>query len=704
MSAPDLVSLLRQRIEESLTKRDRSVLAIVGSGVSIQATGKAPAASWGGLLRLGSARCELVAANWRTRRFDAAGVQVKLASPKVADWVSAATEIEKTLKAAKASVYKDWLRETLGELKPIQPEVLYALGALGVPLATTNYDGLLEHALGLQGATWRTHGLVDQILTGTYPGNAVLHLHGHFSEPESVILGADSYEKILGDKRAQSTLRHLLMSRDLIFVGMGGGLDDPNFGALIDWALDVTLPESRYHFLLLREAETHAYRARISLTSRIHVVSYGADYPDLVPFLRSLAPGAGGTGAASSGSAGSAAQGNLSSAWVRQSPAAQVPVTRNLVRRAFFDTFLTDASGDAFCEDHFFSTYQQFSAGMEREQKVNVLLSREDPEVVFARLTEYLQTPTPRTTRSQLAVQPTPTPVTMVPSTPPSLPQPTPLRPSPPPPETTSTPPSATKTETKQAVWNALLRLDRIKQWNSLVTSISDPNKESQLVLLSGSWDQKISLFIQRIEEHLREHIPTSEVIKVPLQLSSDPATNAARWGIHLNDVLGAKLGVKGQKLPPAQLLARATQKGPLVVVLVALLNPLQPLSTLTSEQQEALGGFLSELLPKRLADTRRITVLLPLEYRLESQSLLPWARECAKTKWNAYPLSHAELDRLTLPTWDEVEEYLRRYPKRLPLDTLVPQVKTLYQELSQPGITFDLLATEINNIILRQR
>lgn len=316
MTTPDLVSLLRRRIEESLTKRDPSVLAIVGSGVSIQATGKAPAASWGGLLRLGSERCEQVAANWRTRRFDATGVLVKLASPKVADWVSAATAIEKTLRAAKASVYKDWLRETLGELKPTQPEVLHALGALGVPLATTNYDGLLEHALGLQGATWRTHGLVDQILTGKYPGNAVLHLHGHFSEPASVILGASSYEKVLGDKRAQSTLRHLLMSRDLIFVGMGGGLDDPNFGALIDWALNVTLPESRYHFLLLRESETHAYRARIPLTSRIHVVSYGADYPDLVPFLRSLVPAAGGTGSALSGSAGSAAQGNLPSAWV----------------------------------------------------------------------------------------------------------------------------------------------------------------------------------------------------------------------------------------------------------------------------------------------------------------------------------------------------------------------------------------------------
>ncbi len=660
MSAPSPVTLLRQRIHEALTKRDRSVLVVVGSGVSIQATGNAKAASWGGLLRLGIERCQQVAQGWRTRRFDAAGVQAQLASSRVTDWIGAATAIEKVLGAPDGAVYKDWLRETVGALTPTDPDVLHALGMLGVPLATTNYDGLLEYALGLQGMTWRTHGLVDQLLTGAYPGDAVLHLHGHFSEPQSIILGAASYAKILGDKRAQSTLRYLLQSRDLIFVGMGGGLDDPNFGALIEWANDVSLPESRYHFLLLRESEAPAWRARLVLTSRIHVLSYGQSYADLVPFLRGLvsAPSTPGITAPSTGI--------VAPAWVQDSIPQQLTMSRNLVRRAFFETLRTDSDADAFCLDHFPETYRQFSSGMDRQRKVNHLLERERPEEVFALLRTYQKQPT-------VSVVP---PSSSVPSIQP-----------------------ATAQQTKQAVWRALLRLDRITQWKDLVASVSEPSHCNQLVLLSGCWDQNVSLFLRRIEEHLREHVPSSRVIEVPLKLSSEPAKTGARWGIHLHDVLGSKLGIKNLK--PDALLTRATQDGPLVVVLIALPNPLQPISDLTTEQQTGLGEFLSKILPKLLKQSHRVTVLLPLEYRQESQSLLPWAREIALAKWNGFPLCHSELPKLTLPTWEEVEEYLRRYPERLPLDKLLPKVKTLYQELCQPGVTFDRLATEIDNLIL---
>ena len=661
MSVKATVSLLKTRIHEALVKRDRSVLVVVGSGVSIAATGNAPAASWGGLLRLGISRCEQVAGNGRTRRFDAAGALAKLSSGKVADWIDVATSVEKALSAPESTAYRDWLRDAFDPqtLQPTQPDILHALGALGVPLATTNYDGLIEYALRLQPMTWRSHGLVDQLLSGSYPGDAVLHLHGHFSSPQSVILGASSYAKLLADKRAQNTLRHLLQSRDLIFVGLGGGLDDPNFGALIDWANEVTLPESRYHFLLLREAETPVWHAKLALDSRIHVLSYGQNYADLMPFLRSLVtPQNPATGA-------SLPSARLAPAWVEESAVAQVPVSRFLVRRAFFDTLRTDSDADAFCQDHFFETYQQFSEGMDRQRKVNILLERENPEEVFSVLRTYQGRRVPP--------------------------------PPPPPPPTGDEPKDA-----KQALWRALLRLDRIKQWKELVTSVSDPSAGNQLVLLGATWDQNLALFVRRIEEHLSEHVPTCRVVEVPLQLSSDPAKTGARWGIHLQEVLASKLGIR--EGDTGTRLARATKDGPLVIVLTALLNPLQPLSDLTTEQQAGLGQFLSDKLPAHLAANRRVTVLLPLEYRQEETSLLPWARQIALSKWNAFPLVSSELAKLTLPTWEEVEDYLRRYPVKLPLQTLLPKVKQLYQEVCQPGINFERLATEIDRIIQHHR
>ncbi len=52
MSGADEISLLMSTVEQARTRRDQSALLLVGSGVSIQATDGAKAASWGGLLDL----------------------------------------------------------------------------------------------------------------------------------------------------------------------------------------------------------------------------------------------------------------------------------------------------------------------------------------------------------------------------------------------------------------------------------------------------------------------------------------------------------------------------------------------------------------------------------------------------------------------------------------------------------------------------
>lgn len=657
MSATATMPLLKQRLQEALEKRDRSVMVVVGSGVSIAATGNAPAASWGGLLKLGVSRCEQVAANRRVQRFDSAGVLAKLGSSQVADWIDAATAVEKGLGGTKGDKYKSWLEESIGALVPTQPDILDALGRLGAPLATTNYDGLLEHALGLQAMTWRNHALVDQLLEGSYPGEAVLHLHGHFKDPQSVVLGARSYEKLLADKRARETVKRLLQSRDLVFVGMGGGLDDPNFGALIDWAVDVGLPESRNHYLLLRAAETHTWYPKLLLGSRIHVLSYGPNYTNLVPFLRSLV-GTGVPSVSTIPTLGTAPSVRTAPSWLDAAVRGTVPITRSLVRRAFFETLRSDADGNAFCLDHYPDTHAQFSDGMNRQQKVSLLMEREEPEAIFAKLREY---------RS-------------------------------PAPSSASPRPSAGQQAARRTLWRALLRLDRIKQWDTLVTRVSDPNQLNQLAILSGAWNQNVGLFVRRIEEHLHEHIPGCQVIEVPLQAESSPATSGDRWGIHLNAALESRLGLR--EGPSSERLDAATRRGPLLIVLIALPNPVKPLSLLSAEQQAGLEAFLCETLPGCLAQTRRITVLVALEHRAESQSLRPWVTELAKRCWNATPRVHLLLDPLTLPTWEEVEDYLRRYPEGLPLDVLLSQVRALYEEVCQPGTTFEQLASAIDDLI----
>lgn len=664
--SPSVLDELRRRLREARASKDRSMFVVAGSGVSIQATGRAPAASWTGLLGLGIERCKQQASGWKKRRFDAAAVEVKLATRRVSDCIAAASVIESTLRGAGGSVYSRWLEETVGELRPTEPEILHALGALGIPVATTNYDGLLEYELGLQPMTWRTHGLVDQLMTGTFPGGGVLHLHGYFNEPQSVVLGASSYDKVLEDKRAQDTLRNLLRNRDLIFVGMGGGLSDPNFGALLEWAKDVTLPDSRYHFLLVREDDARELRLKLSLTLRIHVLVYGREHAELAPFLRGLiepamngtmpqlSPGPSSPQLLSSSRQQAVVQSESPvsavdlAATPRSAPSVDArPIPTGELRKLLSQLLRTDSDFNAFCLDYFPQTQRLFATGMDRQAKTSLLLEREDHAAVLRRI---------RGERPQ-------------------------------------------DQQTSQVIWRALLRLDRDTQWGELLRSLDDAQHLNQLVLVHGNKDQNLRLFVRRIEEHLRDKA-SSLVVEVPLKLAAAVAETGVKWGLHLQQILRDKIGAEQET--PAELLALATAEVPLVIVLVALDNPLLLLSTLTPVQLQGLTDFLTKVLPATLAACRRVTVLLPLEYGDEAQSMLPWAREVARIHWHNPPLTSIELARLTLPTYADVEKYLRLYPEPLrDLPGLLRTAKELCDELCRPGTTFERLASDIDNAIL---
>jgi hypothetical protein len=124
----------------------RRVLVIVGSGVSIGATKNAEAASWSGLLKLGVAHCRTVNPSlddaWEQRLLGEIG------SSDIDDTLSAAEKVSRKLQAASGGEFSRWLRETVGALALRDAAVLEALRDLQVPLATTNYDDLLERGAG----------------------------------------------------------------------------------------------------------------------------------------------------------------------------------------------------------------------------------------------------------------------------------------------------------------------------------------------------------------------------------------------------------------------------------------------------------------------------------------------------------------------------------------------------------------------------
>jgi hypothetical protein len=212
--------------------------------------------------------------------------------------LSVAEIISGKLGSPSGGEYSRWLRETVGALRAADRSVLEALHDLKVPLATTNYDGLIEEVTGWPSVTWQDGATVERVIRGHDKG--VLHLHGFWKRPESVVLGIRDYEKILGDTHAQTMLRAFRTTRTLLFVGCGEGLGDPNFGAFLRWTRSVFAGSEYRHFRLALEKEVAALRSQHPPEERIFVLSYGPKHDDLGPFLRSLAPSSPTTTAASS--------------------------------------------------------------------------------------------------------------------------------------------------------------------------------------------------------------------------------------------------------------------------------------------------------------------------------------------------------------------------------------------------------------------
>jgi len=136
--------------------------------------------------------------------------------------------------------------------------------------------------------TWRDGPRVERVLRGDEPG--VLHLHGRWQDPRSVVLGIRSYEDVLGSAHAQSVQQALRLFNSLVFVGFGGGLADPNFGTFLRWTRTVFGGSEYRHFRLARADDAGRLQQEHPPDERIVVLPYGARHEDLVSFLRALRP------------------------------------------------------------------------------------------------------------------------------------------------------------------------------------------------------------------------------------------------------------------------------------------------------------------------------------------------------------------------------------------------------------------------------
>lgn len=189
----------------------------------------------------------------------------------------------------------NWLSECFRRLYPdyVQGEkidILQAIQALrlgGARIMTTNYDDIIERYCDARPVFPRRDEIfMNEFIHGGQDGNipGILHVHGHWRDARNAVLDVIDYHETTSNESLQQFLQQVLNSTAvLVSVGTGDGLDDPNFGKLLEWAEEKLQNQASRHFVLLKAGDRVKGRAVIS------PVFYGPKHSDLAPLLQEIA-------------------------------------------------------------------------------------------------------------------------------------------------------------------------------------------------------------------------------------------------------------------------------------------------------------------------------------------------------------------------------------------------------------------------------
>lgn len=171
--------------------------------------------------------------------------------------------------------------------------ILQAVWALNAPLIlTTNYDRLLEIAgpAGVQTATQQEPLKMLAALRGLSSDPTVVHLHGVYDDPGSVIFSVEDYARLNASEEYKSFSAALWMTGTLLYIGASPeGIGDPDFSRLFAWGRRTFPDAPAPHFALMKAGRASAEERRTLYEQyRVHVLEY-PDHDALPGLLRAWA-------------------------------------------------------------------------------------------------------------------------------------------------------------------------------------------------------------------------------------------------------------------------------------------------------------------------------------------------------------------------------------------------------------------------------
>lgn len=272
------MSITKGAIYDELVQKlkEKKVIIFVGTGVSAYTTQNEPLSKWRGLLENGVEYCKDVANcddNWVRRKREA------IDSNELEEWLSVAEHITNKLKGVHQ--FKTWLRNKVGTLPNNRPELINKIGELDTQIYTINYDKLLDENLKRGIISNKNADKIQDVVNGSR--KEIVHLHGYYDDADTVILGNISYNGLKHDEYFQAIEKAISLSKHILFIGFGAGLDDPNFGPLFEWSKKV-IDSEHHHFRLILEKDRNTLPSDLKIQNLV----YGSDYDDIYTFMCEL--------------------------------------------------------------------------------------------------------------------------------------------------------------------------------------------------------------------------------------------------------------------------------------------------------------------------------------------------------------------------------------------------------------------------------
>lgn len=254
-------------------------LIICGAGTTTYATdGAAP--TWRSLIQSGVKRA--LDRNAKEQAWSAYASE-RLLTNNVKDWLAVADEVMPRLGGHDGVEMSIWLKEQLANLEIKKSDLYEAIFRLNCPVATTNYDTLLTKFSGRSAVSWANSDLAAKIIRGD--DDSILHLHGIYSLPESVILGQTSYNAISANHNNNLVRTFQSIANPTIFIGCGwDGISDSDFTNIGDLISGISSAEQR-RFWFVKNGVAEASQ---NTSNNLLIVEYGENYSDLPGFIDGL--------------------------------------------------------------------------------------------------------------------------------------------------------------------------------------------------------------------------------------------------------------------------------------------------------------------------------------------------------------------------------------------------------------------------------